>query len=459
MRRKKRRPSSSRDRRIKKRKRDIAISKKSSSSSSRKRAQKRKKELKKIYRRRRIALSLFVFVLVFGISKFTFNKLTAYSSYTYPTFRDEVRKSIGKEVFVGSTTERSLTTAEKLADLDILYENISRNYGVNASNREDFNNFIKGYEAIKKKVLASKTDQEYFNIIMAYLDLLNNPKTKLMDKKNYDDLLKYYKNNNETEKSQIIQNPQAIDRYKRMISEKGPEVKTNFSVNDNILIVSMNDFNLGDIKEDIDEYNKVLNENEKISKILIDLSNNSSFDNIYWQEFLPLLAHKDYSDKSLVFYRGNLIKSTLEDIKNKSKNYETTFVQNQASKYPDKISEIDLDDYMYYDEVSLNIINNSEYKNLSVFVLTNDATSNEGIKFANALKQSADAKIIKNTSTSEKTANDLISNFPVDYFILEHSGLIVSIDDSFNLSNEEAYPTYDQHINTVNPIETVLSTL
>lgn len=457
MRRKKRRSSSSRDRRIKKRKRDIAISKKSTS--SRKRAQKRKKELKKIYRRRRIALSLFIFVLVFGISKFTFNKLTAYTSYTYPTFRDEVRNSLGEEVFVGSTTERSLTTAEKLADLDILYENISRNYGVTSSNREGFNNFIVSYETIKEKVLDSKTDQEYFDIIVAYLDLLNNPRTKLMDKKNYDDLLEYYKNNNETEKSQIIQNPQAVDRYKRMISEKGLEIKTNFSAKDNVLIVSMNDFNLGDIKEDIDEYNKVLNENEKISKILIDLSNNSSFDNIYWQEFLPLLAHKDYSDKSLVFYRGNLIKSTLEDIKNKSENYQTTFVQNQASKYPDKISDIDLDDYMYYDEVSLNIKNNSEYKNMDIFVLTNDATSNEGIKFANALKQSADAKIIKNTLTSEKTANDLISNFPVDYFILEHSGLIVSIDDSFNLSNEEAYLTYDQHINTGNPIQAVLSTL
>lgn len=457
MRRKKRSPGSSRDKHIRTRKRDIAMSKRSSS--SRKRAQRRKKEMKKIYRRRRIILVLGLFFIVYWLGRFTFNNFTAYKSYTYPSFRDEVRKSLGEEVYVGSTAERSLTSAEKLADFDILYENISRNYGVNSSNREDFYNFIKSYKTSRKKVLASKTDQEYFDIIMSYLELLNNPRTKLMDKKSYDDLLKYYKNNNETEKSQIIQNPQAMDRYKRMIGEKNTTTKTNFSVRNNVLVISMNDFNLGDINKDIEEYNKVLNKNKNISKVLIDLSNNSSLDNLYWQKFLPLLLHNDYSDQALIFYRGNLIKSSLGDMKNQSENYGTSFIKNQASKYPEKIVEIDLDDYMYYDEISLNIKNNTDYKNMDVFVLTNDSTANEAINFANALKQSAEANLIKNTTLSEKSPNDLILSFPADYFVLEHSGLIVSINNSYSLNKENQYLTYDQHINTDNPIEAVLSTL
>lgn len=454
--RQRKKPSSSRDRNVKKRKNDVII--KERSSSSIRRAQKRKKEMQKVYRRRRIILSLLLFVLVFGIGKLIFNKLNSYGSYTYPAFRDQVRESLGEDVFVGSTDERSLTTAEKLADLDALYENISRNYGVTASNRDDFYKFIKAYETTKKKVKATKTDQEYFDILMGYTDILANSRNRIMDKKSFDDLLQYYKNNN-SNKSEIIQDPQAVDRYKRMIGEKNPDNKTKFTLKGHVLVISMNDFNLGDVNKDIKEFTKLLSENKGISKILIDLTENSSLDNLYWQKFLPLLSHKDYSDSYMVFYRGNLIKSSFEDMKNKDDIFETSFVQNQASKYPEKLDQIDLDDYMYYDEVKVNIKNNSDIKNMGIYVLLNDNSSNEAINFAQALKVSSEARIIKNSVQTDKTSNDLIKNFPVDYFVLKHSGLLVSVDNSYSTSKDKAYLSYDQYINTDNPVEAILSTL
>jgi hypothetical protein len=455
--RKRRKPSASRDRDIKKRKKDIAIRERSSS--SRKRAQRRRKEMQKTYRRRRIVLSLLLFFLVFGIGRFAYNKITAYKTYTYPAFRDDVRRSLGEEVFVGSTDDRSLTTAEKLADLDELYENISRNYAVTASNREDFYNFVKSYETTKKKVQATKTDQEYFDLLMGYTELLANPRTKIMDKKSYDDLLQYYRNHNKTQKSDLIQTPQAVDRYKRMIGEKNAKRKTGFDLRSHVLVLSMNDFNLGDIKKDIKEYSKVLSENEGTSKILIDLTDNDSLDNLYWQKFLPLLAHKDYEDSYLVFYRGDIIKSSLEDMKNENEDYKTSFVQNQASKYPEKIDLIDPDEYMYYDEVSISIKNNQDYKNMGIYVLVNDNTANEAMNFAKALKESAEAVLIKNSSQTEPTPNDYTENFPADYFVLSHSGLLVSVDTSYSMSEKDSKINYDQYINTDNPVEAVLSTL
>lgn len=457
MRNKKRRTSSSRDRSFRDKKNEIDIKQKSSS--LRKRAIKRKKHKQRVYMRRRILLSLGLIFLLYFSGSFIYKKLTAYNKYTYPAFRDEIRNSIGQEVFVGSTSQRSLTSAEKLSDLDTVYENISRNYAVRMSNKKDFQNFTKAYEATKKKVLGSKTDQEYFEIIKNYIDLLNNPRTKLIDKKSYDDLLKYYKNNIGTKKSEIIQNPQAVDRYKRMIGEKEIFDRDLFSQRNHVLVISMQDFYLGDVNKHMKIYKDILNNNQALTKVLIDLSNNQSLDDIYWQKFLKILSHKDYSHTSLVFYRGNLIKNTLEDMKKEQKVYKTSFIQNQSIKYPNKVDEINLDDYMYYDEVSMKIEHKKESKNMGVYVITNDFTSNEAIRFATALKISAEALLIKNSSQTENSLNDSIRSFPADYFILKHSGLLVSIDNSFSIEKENPVINYDQFINTDNPIEAVLSNI
>lgn len=455
--RKRRKPSSSRDTNVRKRRNDVTI--REYSTSSRKRAQKRKKQMQKTYRRRRIVLSLGLFAIVFGLGKFIFNRMNTYTSYSYPLFRDEVRQSLGEEVFVGSTDERSLTTAEKLADLDLLYQTISKNYNVNASNREDFYKFIDSYEDTKKKVGETKTDQEYFDILKSFTENLANPRTGILDKRSYDDLLAYYKNHNDSNKSQIIQNPQAVDRYKRMIADNTLETKTGFSVRSHVLVLSMNDFNLGDINKDLKEFSKLINDNPDISKVLIDLSDNKSLDNLYWQKFLPALAHKNYTSSYMVFYRGALLKESLKSIKDGEGDFETTYVQNQASKYPEKLDQIDTDEYMYYDEVTLSIKNDSNNRNLGVYVLLNDNSSNEAVNFAQALKESAEAMIIKNSLQSESTDNDKIRKFPVDYFVLNHSGLLVSIDSAYSLSEDDPYLTYDQYINTDNPVEAVLSTL
>lgn len=449
------RTSSSRDRRKRQRKNDIRISERSSN--RRQRSKRRRKERKRVYRRRRIISAIGLFFLIFALGKFAYNKITAYRNYDYPPFRDEVRQALGEEVFVGSTEERSLTTAEKLADLDIVYETISRNYAVSANNRDNFHNFLEDYEKVKKKVLASKTDQEYFDIIMAYINLLENPRTKLVDKEAYDDLLSYYKNQNNTKKSDLIQNPQVVDRYKRMIGEKDGERKTSFEKRNHVLVIHMKDFNLKDIKKDTDEFTKIVNNNPDISKVLVDLSNNQSLDNVYWQKFFPFLSHQDYETKSLVFYRGNMIKDLFEDMKNEGENYSTSFVLNQAGKFPEKIKDIKLDDYMYYDEVSLKIGNNTDIRNLEVHVLTNDSTSNEATNFAKALKEGAQARLIKNSVQSQATANDLVKNIPTDYFILDHSGFLISLDDGFVLNTEDSYLSYDQFINTNEPVEAVLS--
>lgn len=83
----------------------------------------------------------------------------------YPAFRDEVLDSIGSEVFVSPSENRSLSAAEKITDFDDLYDVISKNYAVDKLNTKDFLEFSNQYQNFRKKIAASKTDQDYYSIL------------------------------------------------------------------------------------------------------------------------------------------------------------------------------------------------------------------------------------------------------------------------------------------------------
>jgi hypothetical protein len=455
------RRSASRDRSIRTSKRDIQINKsRNLSPSQKKRYERKQKERRKIYRRRRILVAIIFFLIIFLLVKIISNAVTGYKNYEYPAFRDEVLEDIASEVYVSSTEGRVLTVAEKKADFEELFNIISKNYALDKENKEAFDAFCNTYEKYSKKIEKSKSDQDFFDIVQNYLDTLNNSRVKILSKAEYMDLLNYYKNEQGSIKSQLIQNPQVVDRYKRMISENDTLRKTEISVTDsNVLLIKFPDFNMSTLKEDMKNFDNTLASHKGITNAIIDLSDNSSLNAEYWNEFSKYLLHSDFTSSNLIFYRGDLCKNSLEEINKNPKFYKTGFVKNPSSKYPSKIDLIDKDQYMYYDEVSINLTKDPDYANRNISIILNDSSANEAVKFAKVLKDNAGAKLIKNSYEPENSPNDIIYNFPCDYFILEHSGLIVSLDSSFSLDPENIYLQYDQRINSEYPVEAVLSSI
>ena len=70
----------------------------------------------------------------------------------YPKFRDEVLEDLSSTSFVSSTEGRSLTSAEKNSDFDILYDNIVKNFAVDKANKEAFEEFTKKSDEYRKKI-------------------------------------------------------------------------------------------------------------------------------------------------------------------------------------------------------------------------------------------------------------------------------------------------------------------
>lgn len=427
-------------------------------SSSEKRAKQKKIQRQKKFRRRRIGLLIIFLILLAFLINFIVNAANRYKIMGYPDFRDEVLNDMGNEVFVSSSEGRSLSTAEKVTDFDDLFNTIQRNYAVDNLNEEDFEKFISSYNEFRKKVYASKTDQEYFKLIGQYLEVLNDNRTFIIDKETYDSLFEYYRKSNDKARKLVLENPQAVDRYKRLITSsnaKKPSMIANIE-REGVLSITLPDFKPSEFDKDLENLVEIFLNNPPISTIILDLSNNSSIDDIYINKLLEILINENYNKSNLIFYRGNLASKSLDSIKdNENGYYSTANVKNLASKYSEEIENIDLENYSYYDEVSLNINKNQDFSNRKIYVLTNDNTANEAIKLAQILKENG-AYIVKNTFDTAITSKDVIYNFRSDLYVMEHSGLVLSLNSAYSKDDESLYLNYDERINSKDPISTIL---
>lgn len=449
--------SASRHTNKKVRKKDIKI--KSENQNIRKRSKKRLKAQKRKFMIRRITLLLILVFIIFLLARTIFRKINKYDSYSYPKFRDDVMDSITKEIFVGNTDDRSLTSAEKVSDFEKLNYYLIRSYAVDKNNEKNYKDLIAQSDSYKKRIKNSKSDQEFFDIISSYTSILDDNRTKLLDVKTYNNIFGYYKDNKNSPRGKVLGDAQVVNRYKRIISRKDDPSNIEINENKNILELNMPVFNSNNLKKDKEAIKKVLKNNPNIQNIFINLSNNESIDDKYANEILPLLIHKDYDFEKVIFYRGNLLKQSLSYLKNNKDKVTTfsSFIKNQASKFPEDTKDINKENYMYYDQIKTEIKKDPDISNKKIYILTNDNTKNDPIRFANILKQTSDAYVVKNGFEGDKTPNDVIYYMREDIIKLDHSGLLISINSSKSLNEDDEFLKYNQIINAQNPYKQVLS--
>ena len=293
------------------------------------------------------------------------------------------------------------------------------------------------------------------------MEVLDDTRTFVIDKQTYDSLFDYYRNKGKSPQKTVLENPQAVDRYKRLLDNANND-KPSMQItkaNNNVANITLKDFRANEVDDDIKKITDFFRDNGPIGTIILDLSDNNSIDSSYWIELSKILMANDYHEDNIIFYRSKLFQDSLKNFKeDENSPYKTAFVKNDSSKYPDEIDLIDPNNYLYYDQLSLDVKRNTEYAVRKIYVLTNENTANEAIKFARVL-QTNGAYIVKNALESATSHKDVIYNAPSNLYILEHSGLIVSINSSFSKNEENLYLEYDQKINSKEPINAMLNIL
>ena len=436
---------------------EIRIVKDDQSPRERARRKRAKREKERIYKRRRISLLILALLVIIIPSVLIYKKLNSYAKTGYPAFRDEVLNDLSNTAFISSTEGRSLTSAEKKSDFDLLYETIVKNFAIDSSNTDSFEEFNKKSEEYRKKIVSSKTDQDFFMLLGEYLSLMNDSYTKILDKDSYTDLFNYYKNKNGSSMKEILENPQVVNRYKRIINDKNQNEISVGIEKGYVLRISLPNFKVSELDKIIDEVIKSVTAAPGISTMVIDLSDNSSLNNLFVNEFAKYFIHQDYTKEDLIFYRGSLIENTLKDIKaDENSAYKTAFVKNLSSKYKEKLENFDINSYMYYDQAALKIQKDPTFASRNIYILTNANTANEAIKLASIFKESSNAYIVKNALDPNPTVQDRIYEFPPSLFVLEHSGLIISLNTARS-EKPNRYIEYNQRINSKYPISSMLS--
>lgn len=423
------------------------------STSAKKRADRKRIQRRKKFIRRRIILAILLFSLIILITRFISNAINSYKVMGYPDFRDEVLESLGREVFVSPSENRSLSVGEKITDFESLYKIIQRSYAVDNDNKENYKKFLGQYNDFRKKIALSKTDQEYLTLINQYLAILDDSRTFILEKDTYQNLFDYYKDKKNSNKKSVLEDPQAVDRYKRLISDSNNKKQATKGeiITNGVMKITMEDFRAKEFENDLKKITDTFLANPPVGKLIIDLSNNNSIDHIYWNKFARILIPENYKESNLIFYRSKLFEDSLKTFKeDENSPYDTALAKNDASKYKETKKLINPSDYLYYDQLDLSITKNTDYSTRKIYVLTNSNTSNEAIKFANFLKKNG-AYIVKNALDSKETKNDIVYNAPSDLCLLEHSGFILSINSSYCKNDDSIYLSYDQKINSKDP--------
>ena len=143
---------------------------------------------------------------------------------------------------------------------------------------------------------------------------------------------------------------------------------------------------------------------------------------------------------------------------NKDKvNTYSSFMKNQSIKFPEKSQGINKNDFMYYDQIKTEIKKDPDLPDKKIYILTNDNTKNDAIRFANILKNTSDAYVVKNGFEGDKSKSDIIYHMRTEIIKLDHSGILVSIDCAKSLDEDDKYLKYSQIINANNPYKQVLS--
>lgn len=423
------------------------------STSAKKRADRKRIQRRKKFVRRRIILAILLFSLIILITRFISNAINSYKVMGYPDFRDEVLESLGKEVFVSPSENRSLSVGEKITDFENLYNIIQRSFAVDNDNKENYKKLLGQYNDFRKKIALSKTDQEYLTLINQYLAILDDSRTFILEKDTYQNLFDYYKDKKNSNKKSVLEDPQAVDRYKRLISDSNTKKQATKGeiITNGVMKITMEDFRAKEFENDLKKITDTFLANPPVGKLIIDLSNNNSIDNVYWNKFARILIPENYKESNIIFYRSKLFEDSLKTFKeDENSPYDTALAKNDASKYKETKKLINPSDYLYYDQLDLSITKNTDYSTRKIYVLTNSNTANEAIKFADFLKKNG-AYIVKNALDSKETKNDIVYNAPSDLCLLEHSGFILSINSSYCKNDDNIYLSYDQKINSKDP--------
>ncbi len=228
-------------------------------------------------------------------------------SETSTTEKEEV-----KDASYYGIIETYLTTEEKLGDFQYMYTILEENYPFfEVNKRLNGVDWLGNKEEYERRIIDTKNDVEFFEVLKDILRDLNNWHTNLFYGNDYEE---YYKNYSDY--YSVLSNKRAIKRYnlkesynvskdlKANDSSKESAVETDILIEDKVAYIKLKSMSIDKSFHDRLKMLDFLPEINNYEKLIIDIRGNTGGFDDFWMTLVSGLTDKPLVSNYLSFYRG-----------------------------------------------------------------------------------------------------------------------------------------------------------
>lgn len=335
-----------------------------------------------------------------------------------------------------STSNKQLSTKEKIEDFEYIYEVIEEGYPYLEVNKRLNNiDWLSKKEQYIKRVTDTKNDEQFIRALSSIIYELNNKHTHLIkDKSIYDYFKDVYNSSNFFD---FFDKKVVADRYEKLGTTSSNEVQSiNSSPVDNLILQDIIDNEIGymhipamlkdeDYLSAIESYIDTL-ENHKA--LIIDIRGNGGGSDACWSTVVSKLAKNAITSTGYMLFRNNspIIKNYLN---------KREFNLEPVAKLPNEARENmpleTLDLFTDFVKVDKTIPRNNDCKfDGNIYLLVDNSVYSSSESFSIFCKDTGFATLIGETTSGDGGGID-----PV-LFYLKNSGLIVRMSSDMYITSD-----------------------
>lgn len=354
-------------------------------------------------------------------------------------------KSLELDLKTTTTAKKQLSTEEKVADFQYMYNILKNNYPYFELNkRQHQTDWLSNKDFYLSEIKSTTSDLAFYNTLKLILSNLNNGHTYLMDKNTYYEDKKIYENDSKSNIAWLNQLNKSIvvSRYSKMSTESAynstsPErdrlsnVTTSLIENHKIAYIYVKSFNSSYINTDMSIIEPFLKGLGNYKAIIIDIRGNTGGDDGYWlNNIVPMLINKPIKSSEYLAYRGGAFTENFVKCRtgygyshlNLIKNIDAEHLTNS----PPELKKI----FKYYikNDIDISPKNSIGFKG-KIYIITDGFNFSSSDEFANVSKSTHFATLVGQT-----TGGEGIGDGPA-VCALPNSGFIFSFSKQMGLTS------------------------
>lgn len=376
------------------------------------------------------------------------------------------------------SSQVALSTEEKLADFNYLYNEFEKSYPYFEINkRMNQIDWLSNKKKYVQKIKETKNDKEFFLALTSIINSLNNDHTDTYPTVIYEYFFNAYKGASEQDSSYLpyVQELEKTDtirtKYWKEINsailselessdsnesstETFENIEVNFKDSLSVALIHIKSFSYDYVEKDSEKLKSFFDKAHNYKNLVIDIQGNSGGDTEYWMgNIIPYLINDTITFSATYGFKNS------DRVKRFKPNYFENTIPYEEVGLPKMPKELKNGRYLFRkDNIAVNPISNSKKYSGNIYLLVDNAVFSSAETLAYFCKSTKFATVV-----GEKTNGDGVGTDPL-LLTLPKSGIVIRFTGEMGLNpdgsaNDESKTVPDLIITASNKKERVVKLL